>query len=103
MPWPLLLPHKLPCRRQFTAHGSIPDNPAPVPTLVALTPQQLARATANVPPTINALASADPVGQFFAILEVEFPMKSSEKILQLATLPDRKMRPLKCFTGSFLS
>jgi hypothetical protein len=56
----------------ITAHGNIPDYPAPVPTSVALTPQQLATATTNVPPTINAPASADPVGEFFSILKLYF-------------------------------
>jgi hypothetical protein len=79
----------------ITAHRSIPDNPALIPTSVALTPQQLATATANVPHTINAPASADPVGEFFAIPEIEFPVKSSEKILQLATFARQKDETLK--------
>jgi hypothetical protein len=63
----------------------VPNNPDPVPTLVVLSPQQLIAATTNIPPTINVLAFANPVGKFFRILELEFPIKSSEKILQLAT------------------
>jgi hypothetical protein len=66
-------------------HGTVPNNPDPVPISVNLSPQQLITATANIPPTINAPAFADPVGEFFRILELEFPVKSSEKDLQLAT------------------
>jgi len=39
----------------------------------------------NIPPTINALAFVDPVGKFFQVLELEFPIKNSEKDLQFAT------------------
>ncbi len=64
-------------------HGTVPNNPDPVPTLVNLSPQQLIAATINIPPTIDASPFVDPVGEFFRILELEFPIKSSEKILQL--------------------
>jgi hypothetical protein len=46
-------------------HGTMPDNPDWVSTLVNLSPQQLITATANIPPTTNAPTFADPVGQFF--------------------------------------
>jgi hypothetical protein len=46
-------------------HGTVPNNPDPVPTLVNLSPQQLIAVTANIPPTIDAAAFADPVGEFF--------------------------------------
>jgi len=49
----------------ITHHGTVPNNPNPVPTSVVLSPQQLIVATANIPPTINAPAFADPVGEFF--------------------------------------
>jgi len=62
-------------------HGTMPNNPDPVPTSVNLSPQQLIVATANIPPTTDAPTFADPVGEFFRILELEFPVKSSEKIL----------------------
>jgi hypothetical protein len=62
-------------------HGTVLNNPAPPPTSVALTPQQLATATANVTPTIDSSTFSDPVGEFFRVLELEFPVKSSEKIL----------------------
>jgi hypothetical protein len=35
------------------------------------------------------------VGEFFQILKLEFPVKSSEKILQLATFSLRKDETLK--------
>jgi len=66
-------------------HGTVANNPAPVPTFVALSPQQLTAAMATIPSTIDSSTFADPVGEFFRILELEFPVKSSEKILQLAT------------------
>ncbi len=66
-------------------HGTVPNNPDPVPTSVNLSPQQLIVAIANIPPNTNALAFVDPVGEFFRIIELEFLVKSSEKILQLAT------------------
>jgi hypothetical protein len=66
-------------------HKTVPNNPNPVPTSVNLFPQQLIVAIANIPPTVDAPTFVDPVGEFFRILELEFPIKSSEKILQLAT------------------
>ncbi len=66
-------------------HGTVLNNPDLVPTSINLSPQQLIAATANIPPTIDAPAFVDPVGEFFRILELEFLVKSSEKILQLAT------------------
>jgi hypothetical protein len=59
----------------------VPNNLDPIPTLVNLSLQQLIAATTNIPPTTDALAFADPVGEFFRILELEFLVKSSEKIL----------------------
>ncbi len=46
-------------------HGTVPNNLDPVPTLVNLSLQQLIVVTANIPPTIDAIAFADPVGEFF--------------------------------------
>ena len=71
------------------------NNPAPVPTSVALSPQQLAAATDTISPTIGSPTFSDPVGEFFRILELEFPVKSSEKILQLATFSRQKGETLK--------
>jgi hypothetical protein len=59
----------------------VPNNPDLVPTSVNLSPQQLIAAIANIPPTIDATAFVNPVGEFFRVLELEFPIKSSEKIL----------------------
>jgi len=69
----------------ITHHGTMANNPDPVLTLVNLSPQQFIAATANIPPTTDAPTFADPVGEFFRILELEFPVKSFEKILQLVT------------------
>jgi hypothetical protein len=46
-------------------HGTMPNNPDPVPILVNLSPQQLIATTINILPTIDAPAFADPVGEFF--------------------------------------
>jgi hypothetical protein len=59
----------------------MPNNPDSVPTSVNLSPQQLIVATANIPPTTDAPVFVDPVGEFFRILELEFLIKSSTKIL----------------------
>ncbi len=66
-------------------HGTVPNNPDPILILVNLSLQQLIAAIANIPPTIDAQAFVNPMGEFFQILELEFPVKNSEKILQLAT------------------
>jgi len=63
----------------------MPNNSNPVPTSINLYLQQLIAITANIPPTTDAPAFIDPVGEFFRVLELEFPVKSSKKILQLAT------------------
>jgi hypothetical protein len=76
-------------------HGTVPNNPDPVPISINLYPQQLIAATANIPPTIDVPTFVDPVGEFFRILELEFLVKSSEKILQLATFSRQKDETLK--------
>jgi hypothetical protein len=43
----------------------MPNNPNSVPTLVNLSSQQLIVISASIPPTINALAFANPMGEFF--------------------------------------
>jgi hypothetical protein len=43
----------------------MPNNPDPVPISVNFSPQQLIATTVNIPPTINAPAFADPLGEFF--------------------------------------
>jgi len=58
----------------------VPNNPNLVPTSINLSPQQLIIATINIPSTIDALTFADLMGEFFRVLELEFPVKSSEKI-----------------------
>jgi len=46
-------------------HGTMPNNPDLVPTLVNISPQQLIVATANIPPTTDAPAFVDLVAEFF--------------------------------------
>jgi hypothetical protein len=43
----------------------MPNNPNLVLTSINLFPQQLIIATANIPPTIDALTFVDPMGEFF--------------------------------------
>jgi hypothetical protein len=62
-------------------HGIVPNNLDPVPISVNLSPQQLIVATVNIPPTIDALAFVDLMGEFFQVFELEFLVKSFEKIL----------------------
>jgi hypothetical protein len=66
-------------------HGTVPNNLDSVPTSINFFPQQLIVATANNPLTIDVLTFANPVGEFFRVLELEFPIKISEIFLQLAT------------------
>ncbi len=73
----------------------MPNNQDLVPTSVNLSPQQLIITTANIPPTIDAPAFANAVGEFFWVLELKFIVKSSEKILQLATFSQSKDETLK--------
>ncbi len=62
-------------------HGTMPNNPNLVPISVNLYLQQLITVTTNIPPTIETLAFADPMGDFFQVLELEFPVKSFKKNL----------------------
>jgi dihydroorotase-like cyclic amidohydrolase len=82
-------------------HGIMPNNPNPVPTSVNLFLQQLIVATANIPPTTDAPSFAYPVGEFFQVLELEFPVKSSENFLQLATFSRQNDETLKMLYKRF--
>jgi hypothetical protein len=75
----------------------MPNNPDLVPTSVNLSPEQLIVATTNIPPTINVPTFVNPVGEFFRVLELEFLVKSSEKIIQLATFIRQKDETIKMF------
>jgi hypothetical protein len=59
----------------------MPNNPNPVPTSINVSPQQLIVVAATIPPTIDAQPFANPMGEFFRVLKLEFLVKSSEKIL----------------------
>jgi len=80
---------------------TVPNNPNLVPTSVNLFPQQLIAIIANIPPTTNVLAFADPVGEFSRILELEFPVKSSENFWSSPPSLSRRMKPSRCSTGGF--
>jgi hypothetical protein len=71
----------------------LPNNPNPVPISLNLSPQQLIVAIANILPTIDALAFVDPVGEFFRVLELEFPVKSSEFFFNSPRSLNIRMKP----------
>ncbi len=73
----------------------MPNNPNSVPTSINLSPQQLTTVIANIPPINDAPAFVDQVGEFFWVLELEFLVKSSKKIVQLATFSLQKDATLK--------
>ncbi len=79
----------------------MPYNLDLIPTLINIFPQQFIVVTANISPTIDALAFANQVGEFFWFLELEFSIKSSEKILQLATFSRQKDETLKMLYKMF--
>ncbi len=76
-------------------HGNVPNNPNSVPTSVHLSPRQLIAVITNIPFSNNAPAFTDLVGEFFRVLELEFLVKSSKKILELATFSQQKEETLK--------
>jgi hypothetical protein len=59
----------------------MPNNPDPIPTLINLSLTQLIVVSVNNPPTIEIPSFVDPVGEFFRVLDLEFLIKSCEKIL----------------------
>jgi hypothetical protein len=75
----------------------MPNNPDLIPISINHSPQQLIVTTANILPTIDAPTFADPVGEFFRVLELEFLVKNSKKILQFATFLQQKYETLKMF------
>jgi len=66
-------------------HETMPNNPDSIPNSINLSPQQLIIATTNIPPTIDAVAFADPMGEFLRVFELEFLVKKFLKNLQLTT------------------
>jgi hypothetical protein len=76
-------------------HGNVPKNPNSVITSVNFSFQQFIVATTNNPPTNDAPAFANPMGEFFQVLKLEFSIKSFEKNLQLATFFRQKEETLK--------
>jgi hypothetical protein len=81
-------------------HGTVLNNPDPVLTSVNLSPQQLIVATTNIPPTINAQAFANPVGELFRVFELEFSVKSFENIIQLTIFFRQKDETFKMLCRS---
>ncbi len=65
-------------------HETVPNNLDPVLTSLNLSLQQLIIATTNNPPTIDALTFADPMGEFFRVLKLKFPVKNSKFFFEFA-------------------
>jgi hypothetical protein len=83
-------------------HGTMPNNPNPVPISVNFYSQQFIDGTANILTTIDALTFADPMGELFRILELEFLIKSFEFFLQLRTFSWQKDETIKMLYMRFL-
>ncbi len=73
----------------ITHHGTMPNNPDPVPTSINLSPQQLIVTIANIILTIDAPAFVDPVGEFFRVLK---------KFYISPPALGRRMKPSRCST-----
>jgi hypothetical protein len=63
----------------------MPNNPDLVPISINFSCQQFIVAIANNAFTIDAPTFANPMGEVFRVLKLEFSMNSSEKDLQFAT------------------
>jgi hypothetical protein len=83
-------------------HGTVRNNPNSIFISINLFLQQLIVATANIPPTIDTPAFVDLVREFFQVLELEFSVKNSEKIIQLATFSQQKDETLVMFYRKLL-
>jgi hypothetical protein len=76
-------------------HGIVPNNLDPVLISINLSLEELIATIANNPPTIDALLFASRMGEFLCVLELEFPIKSFEKNLQLTTFYQKKDKTFK--------
>jgi len=76
-------------------HGTVPNNPNLIATSVNISLQQFIATTANNLPTIDAPAFADPVGEFFWVLKLEFLFNSFETNLPLTTFFQQKYETFK--------
>jgi hypothetical protein len=85
----------------ITHHGTVANNEDSVPTSINLYPQQFYDVIANIPPTIHAPIFVNPMGEFFRGFELVFSVKSFQIICSSPPSLDRKMKPLKYFTGGF--
>jgi hypothetical protein len=81
----------------------MPNNPNQLPTSINLFLQQLIVAIRNIPPTTNALAFVDPVGEFLQVLSWNFRLRILKKIYSSPPSLDRRMKPSRCFTKGFSS
>jgi hypothetical protein len=84
-------------------HGTVPNNLDPVPTSVNLSFQQLIDVITNIPPTIDALAFTNPVGNFFEFLSWNFRSRILKKNYSSPPSLSRKMKPSRCSIRGFLS
>jgi hypothetical protein len=80
----------------------VPNNPDLVSISINLSPQQFIVVTINILPTIDTPSFANPMEEFFRVLELKFQVKSSEKILQFATFSRQKDETFKMLYKRFL-
>jgi hypothetical protein len=78
----------------------VPNNPDSVPTSTNLSLQQFIVATINIPPTIDALAFADPVGEFF---HYNIRSRILKNFYNSPPSFYRRMKFSRCFTRGFSS
>lgn len=69
--------------------GTIPGTD-PEPTAVTLTPAEMAAAMVNIPREVMVPTYADPVTEFFNLLDHAFPLKSLEKVVELNNFACKK-------------
>jgi len=79
-------------------HGTMPNNLYLVPTSINLSLQQLIVAISNIPPTIDAPTFANPMGEFFQILELDLWLRVLKKLCSLPPTLNRRMKPSRCST-----
>jgi hypothetical protein len=70
----------------------VPNNPNLVPISINLFPQQFTITIANIPPTIDAPAFVDLVGEFFRVIELEFLVKNFEFFCSLPFSLGKRMK-----------
>jgi hypothetical protein len=81
----------------------VPNNPNLIFVSVNLSLQQLIVIATNITPTIDASAFANPMGEFFQVLVLEFRSKVLRIFYSSPPFFDRRMKPSRCSIGNFSS